>query len=80
MRRLADNIASVVRFYVDGFRNMTIGKSLWTLIIIKLFIIFVILKIFFFPNKLNSEFGSDAERADAVRSALTEQPKSNINI
>jgi hypothetical protein len=38
------------RLYYDGFRNMTVGKTLWTVILIKLFIIFVILKIFFFPN------------------------------
>ncbi|MDE5962177.1 MAG: DUF4492 domain-containing protein, partial [Duncaniella sp.] len=25
----------VVRFYADGFRNMTVGKKLWLLIIIK---------------------------------------------
>lgn len=36
--------------YVDGFRHMTLGKTLWTIIIIKLFVIFVVLKIFFFPN------------------------------
>ena len=30
--------------YYDGFRNMTVGKSLWVLIIVKLFIFFVIIK------------------------------------
>ena len=40
----------IIDLYVDGFRNMTIGKSLWLLIIIKLFLIFVVLKLFFFPN------------------------------
>lgn len=38
--------------YYDGFRNMTLGKTLWAIILIKLFIMFVILKIFFFPNFL----------------------------
>lgn len=38
--------------YYDGFRNMTLGKTLWAIILIKLFIIFVILKLFFFPNFL----------------------------
>lgn len=38
--------------YYDGFRNMTLGKTLWAIILIKLFIIFVVLKIFFFPNFL----------------------------
>ncbi len=49
--------------YYDGFRNMTLGKTLWTVIIIKLFIIFVVLKIFFFPNflKTNAGKGNEAE-------------------
>lgn len=49
--------------YADGFRNMTIGKTLWLVILIKLFIIFVVLKLFFFPNflKENAEEGHEAE-------------------
>lgn len=39
----------IVRFYVDGFRSMTIGRKLWTVIIIKLIVIFGVLKLFFFP-------------------------------
>ena len=42
----------VFDLYYDGFRNMTLGKTLWAIILIKLFVIFVILKIFFFPNYL----------------------------
>ena len=42
----------IFRFYVDGFRNMTLGKTLWTIILIKLFIMFFVLKLFFFPNIL----------------------------
>ena len=42
---------------------MTLGKTLWTIIIIKLFIMFAILKVFFFPNylKQNSRSGHEAE-------------------
>ncbi len=49
---------------------MTIGRSLWLLIIIKLVILFGVLKIFFFPNLLNSNYDNDNDRANAVRSAL----------
>ena len=38
--------------YYEGFKNMKLGRTLWAIIIIKLFIIFVILKVFFFPNFL----------------------------
>ena len=49
--------------YYDGFRHMTLGKKLWAIIIIKLFIIFAILKVFFFPNyiKEHANKGQEAE-------------------
>ncbi len=58
------------RFYVDGFKNMTIGRKLWLIIIIKLIVIFAVLKLFFFPDLLGSRYDTDSERASAVRSAL----------
>lgn len=59
--------------YVDGFRGMTVGRKLWALIIIKLVLIFVVLKIFFFPDILATRYDTDAERAEAVRAALTQE-------
>ena len=49
--------------YYDGFRSMTLGRTLWAVILIKLFIIFVVLKLFFFPNyiKEHAEEGQEAE-------------------
>ena len=49
--------------YRDGFRNMTLGRTLWLIILIKLFIIFAILKVFFFPNYIDqhAEEGQEAE-------------------
>lgn len=60
----------VVDLYIDGFRNMTVGRTLWLLIIIKLFIMFAILKIFFFPNILNTTYDNDCDRAQHVRTEL----------
>lgn len=58
------------RLYADGFRNMTIGRYLWAIILVKLFIIFVIFKLFFFPNLLERDYENDADRAQAVRNQL----------
>jgi len=58
-------------FYYDGFRSMTVGKKLWVIILIKLFIIFVILKIFFFPDLLKKNFSSDKERGEYVLENLS---------
>ena len=59
------------KFYRDGFRRMTVGKTLWKVIIIKLIIMFGVLKIFFFPNYLNTNFSTDQQRADHVIKQLT---------
>ena len=41
---------------------MTIGKTLWAVILIKLFIIFAILKAFFFPDVIKQKAeGHEAE-------------------
>ena len=47
-------LKKVFRFYVDGFRSMTVGKTLWAIILVKLFIMFAVLKLFFFPDFLIS--------------------------
>jgi hypothetical protein len=45
--------------YYDGFRSMTLGRTLWAIILIKLFIMFAILKVFFFPNFLKEHAQGD---------------------
>ena len=49
--------------YYEGFRHMTLGRTLWAIILIKLFIMFAILKVFFFPNflKQHAEKGGEAD-------------------
>lgn len=63
---------SVYTFYRDGFRRMTVGKRLWLIIAIKLFVMFAVLKTFYFPNYLNTQFETDAERASYVIGQITE--------
>ena len=55
----------VFDLYYDGFRQMTLGRTLWAVILIKLFIIFVVLKLFFFPNYIK-EHANKGEEADFV--------------
>lgn len=61
----------IFNFYYDGFRSMTVGKKLWTVILIKLFIIFIVLKLFFFPDFLKTRFENDEQRSDYVLEQLT---------
>jgi hypothetical protein len=53
----------VYDLYADGFRNMKLGRTLWAIILIKLFIMFAILKVFFFPDfiKQHAEEGGEPD-------------------
>ena len=61
----------IFKFYRDGFRSMTLGKTLWKIILIKLFIMFAVLKLFFFPDFLSTQFNTDEQRADHVMEQIT---------
>jgi hypothetical protein len=60
----------VWHLYYDGFRSMTLGRTLWLIIAIKLFIMFVVLRAIFFPDFLSSVADSDEEKAAYVRHEL----------
>jgi uncharacterized membrane protein len=70
---MATILKKIWQFYYQGFKGMTVGKYLWLLIIIKLFIFFVILKLIFFPNFLKTNFKTDKERSDYVLEQLTKK-------
>jgi len=64
--------ARIFHFYVEGFRSMTLGRTLWLIILIKLFIMFVILKIFFFPRYLN-RFDTTSEKENYISKELVDR-------
>jgi len=68
-------LRNIIRFYSEGFRNMSgWGKKVWFIIIIKLFIMFAILRIFFFPDFLKSRFNTDKQRSEYVLEQLINSP------
>ena len=68
MKRVIDNIFSL---YIDGFKNMKLGKKLWAIVALKLFVLFVVIKLLFFPNVLQEQFSSDKQRSDYILKQLT---------
>ncbi len=58
-------------FYYDGFRGMTLGKTLWLIIIIKLFIMFFILKLFFFKSELGPYSSNDEKSRHIIENLTT---------
>jgi len=67
-------VRKIYRFYYEGFRQMTVGKTLWLIIFIKLFVMFVIFRLFFFHDFLDSRFSSETEKSDYVIEQLITKP------
>jgi len=66
----------IFSFYYDGFRNLSFtSRKLWLIIFIKLFIMFAVLKIFFFPDFLKTKFKTNSERSNYVIEQLTQTKK-----
>ena len=72
---MSNLLQRIFRFYYDGFRSMTVGRTLWIMIVIKLTIMVLILRIFFFPNFLKTNFETDEARSQYVLQELTRQRK-----
>ena len=65
-------LCSIYRLYADGFRQMTWGKQLWWLIILKLILLFVVLRVFFFKPVMAGL--DDEEKIEVVVKSLTPSP------
>gem|GEM_PF-173783 len=63
-------LAGLGHFYLDGFRSMRTGKTLWKIIVLKIAIFLLIMKLFF-PDYLQTHFSTDQQRADHVLTNLT---------
>ena len=64
-----EKLRKIYLFYYEGFRGMTVGKTLWTIIIVKLLIIFLVVKLFFFHDYIG-ENAAKGDEADFVSSEL----------
>ncbi|MBR0053532.1 MAG: DUF4492 domain-containing protein [Bacteroidales bacterium] len=66
---MAGLLKNIGRFYRDGFKNQTWGRPLIWLVVLKFFILFAILRVFFFRPALAGM--TDAEKIEAVGETLT---------
>lgn len=60
------NINKIYYFYLDGFKNMKIGKTLWKIIFIKLAVIFILLNYFIHDKSINTEYKTFKNKSDFV--------------
>lgn len=59
-------IKNIYNFYIEGFKNMKIGKTLWKIIFIKLFLIFTLLNYFIYDKSIKSEYKNSEQKSDFV--------------
>lgn len=68
---MKSRIISIWNFYVEGFRNMTWGRTLWWLILLKVIILFAVLRAFFFQPVLSGK--TEEQKIEHVGMQLTEK-------
>lgn len=68
---MKNHLLSIWKFYRDGFREMTWGKPLWILIFLKVIILFLVLRLFFFEPVLAGK--TDEQKIEHVGNQLTEK-------
>jgi flagellar biosynthesis/type III secretory pathway M-ring protein FliF/YscJ len=73
------NMAHMKNFLISRVNNIKklsrLKKTLLLVIMIKLFIMFVFLKLFFFKDHLGSRYKTESERANHVLENLTQTTK-----
>ncbi|MDA3854580.1 MAG: DUF4492 domain-containing protein [Bacteroidales bacterium] len=71
--QIKNRLKKIGLLYYEGFRDMTVGRRLWVIILIKLFIMFAILKLFFFPDFMKINFESEEQRSSYIIEQLTKE-------
>lgn len=61
-------VLAVYNFYVEGFKNMTWGRQLWWLILLKVVLLFLVLRTFFFKPVLAGK--SEEQKIEHVSNEL----------
>lgn len=66
---MKSTLMNIWNLYADGFKNMTWGKPLWILILLKVIILFAVLRAFFFQPILAGK--SEEQKIEYVGTQLT---------
>ena len=66
---MKNTLLSIWNFYADGFRNMTWGRPLWILIFLKVIVLFLVLRMFFFEPVLSGK--TEEQKIEHVGKELT---------
>jgi len=64
-------IRSLYNNFISIIKKSSIARKVLIILCVKLFVIFIVLKIFFFPNFLKSKFDNQKDRSNYVLEHLT---------
>jgi len=81
MGKIANAASAVWRFYRDSFREMTWGRTLVWLILLKYFLLFAVLRVFFFKPELSGM--TDQQKSEIVGERLlnySDAPEDTLTI
>lgn len=73
MRKSKNTFTAIWELYRDGFKNMTWGRQLWWLILLKIVILFAILRVFFFKPAMAGL--TDEQKSEQVGNHLSTPDK-----
>ena len=70
--KTVQTLKNIYAFYRDGFARMShLGRMLWVLILVKVAILFLVLKVFFFQDYLDQRFDTPEQKTQYVLEALS---------
>jgi hypothetical protein len=69
---MAGPVQHIFHFYRDGFRSMRLGRTLWKWILVKIFVLLLLARLFL-PDHLQENYATDRQRAAAVLDNLTDR-------
>lgn len=76
VRKTVQTLKNIYAFYRDGFARMSrLGRMLWVIILVKVAILFLVLKVFFFQDYLDQRFDTPEQKTQYVLEALSGQDK-----
>ena len=64
-------LKNFLNMYIEGFKNLKLGKTLWKLILIKLFFILVLLKYFIYDDNFKNTYKTQETKIDFVYKNIT---------
>ena len=77
MKAISNFIAAAADLYIDGFRKMTWGRQLWWLILLKVIILFLVLRLFFFRPVLAGT--TEGQKSEFVGQQLIEKAENRTD-